>query len=964
MPSGGDFGVAQGSNPRGHLGGRHGWSRRRACRPSPENDGELPGARRRGRACHRTPPRRVCDAGALAVGSENPADQATVPGLCRGQYGPPGLCRVERCRQQLGGRRGSEAGRVLHGRRGGTSSSTRRPEHRHLDTAPRTSSQHGSSVSGVGESGGAERSITAGASQSSAYRAFKERRRRRAQRAGVKGSKQGSFGISAGASGTTTGSVGRRAGPRSGNSSTGGASAEVGGGCGSRNFVGGRPDEACTVKDGAGYQKQKGPETSWAPQLRRQLGFGEGRGRAKLVFHQQGRPRDRSSRALESGDEDLSRCLFGADGSSHGQGGGVCRASANSAHVVREELPRRKVQDRGLLSARIRKCASSPVGEQTTTGPPPGLADDGSARAVPDRRELVGSFTADGHGGATLGSLGHAGLRSTEAAVRVQPTRRVHVDRGTHQRAQGGRVVDEKEVLHGCSEAKGQRGGKRRHRDREHRFLSWSAPGGPRRGAPLGEPHFKKGDGNSATAVLGPLEFLEDWCRFLESADLYRDPVPYPESGFVEGVMIDDHLGLQLLKRLPSMKRTLEQPARDQEVFASSASAYDYANLFPHPKKKQRRSLHVKAWGAELEGGRGLVGPARGRLLALSRLSAMSAKPGPMDQQILDGPRIPVPPWFWKLRRGDQAGALELDELQGPQLPRERDQLVRGRVTALTHKIRTNLLKDLTIWLQPRVPQYSLDELARTHIDVLCEWLEEFMIIMFLEHKSRRAASETLNALVQQYGWLRSSLAGPWNLIRTWEQLEPVQHHPPMPLMVVYALATTALLWRWPRMADLVLPGDHFDDEVLYVRIGQPKTRHRAAASQHVRVDHPGVAAWIVDALPSTPGWRRIWNGSWAAFKLRFDALQSEVLEGTPFLPSSLRPGGATFLFRSWDENLTRLQWRGRWKSFRMLETYVQELGATEVKVGTLLCLQCLAWEPKLGLSDRRGLDRSLYSFC
>ncbi|CAE7201286.1 BUB3.2 [Symbiodinium sp. CCMP2592] len=444
----------------------------------------------------------------------------------------------------------------------------------------------------------------------------------------------------------------------------------------------------------------------------------------------------------------------------------------------------------------------------------------------------------------------------------------------------------------------------------------------------------------------------------------YRDPVPYPESGFVEGVMIDDHLGLQLLKRLPSMKRTLEQPARDQEVFASSASAYDYANLIPHPKKKQRRSLHVKAWGAELEGGRGLVGPARGRLLALSRLSAMSAKPGPMDQQILDGPRIPVPPWFWKLRRGDQAGALELDELQGPQLPRERDQLVRGRVTALTHKIRTNLLKDLTIWLQPRVPQYSLDELARTHIDVLCEWLEEFMIIMFLEHKSRRAASETLNALVQQYGWLRSSLAGPWNLIRTWEQLEPVQHHPPMPLMVVYALATTALLWRWPRMADLVLPGDHFDDEVLYVRIGQPKTRHRAAASQHVRVDHPGVAAWIVDALPSTPGWRRIWNGSWAAFKLRFDALQSEVLEGTPFLPSSLRPGGATFLFRSWDENLTRLQWRGRWKSFRMLETYVQELGATEVTVGTLLCLQCLAWEPKLGLSDRRGLDRSLYSFC
>ena len=36
------------------------------------------------------------------------ADQAAVLGLCRGQYGPPGLCRVERCRQQLGGRKGKK----------------------------------------------------------------------------------------------------------------------------------------------------------------------------------------------------------------------------------------------------------------------------------------------------------------------------------------------------------------------------------------------------------------------------------------------------------------------------------------------------------------------------------------------------------------------------------------------------------------------------------------------------------------------------------------------------------------------------------------------------------------------------------------------------------------------------------------------------------------------------------------
>ena len=93
--------------------------------------------------------------------------------------------------------------------------------------------------------------------------------------------------------------------------------------------------------------------------------------------------------------------------------------------------------------------------------------------------------------------------------------------------------------------------------------------------------------------------------------------------------------------------------------------------------------------------------------------------------------------------------------------------------------------------------------------------------------------------------------------------------------------------------------------EVLYVRIGQPKTRHRAAASQHVRVDHLGVACWIVDACPQHLAGERF---GMALGRPSSYALMRCSRKGTPFLPSSLRPGGATFLFRSWDENLTRLQ--------------------------------------------------------
>ena len=196
---------------------------------------------------------------------------------------------------------------------------------------------------------------------------------------------------------------------------------------------------------------------------------------------------------------------------------------------------------------------------------------------------------------------------------------------------------------------------------------------------------------------------------------------------------------------------------------------------------------------------------------------------------------------------------------------------------------------------------------------------------------------------------------------------EVARFHPPMPVQVLRALVATALVWRWPHLAvimvlgffgllrpceliglrrqDVVLPSDSFEPKVLYLRVGQPKTRHRGAANQHVRVDEDLVADWINLMLTSMPPWRRIWNGSWSSFKTRFHLLQQEVLGSTPFLPSSLRPGGATYLFRLWDENLPRLQWRGRWRLFRMLETHVQELGAAEVFV---------KFSPKI---RRRGLS-------
>ena len=116
----------------------------------------------------------------------------------------------------------------------------------------------------------------------------------------------------------------------------------------------------------------------------------------------------------------------------------------------------------------------------------------------------------------------------------------------------------------------------------------------------------------------------------------YRKPLPLSRTGYYEGVMIDDHLGVQLLPRKKSRKQTLEQPARDQEAFAAAKEAYATVSLEAHEKKKKRRVLQAQVWGAEIEGEVGLVGRSRGRLLQLSKVSAALALSGIADEKVME----------------------------------------------------------------------------------------------------------------------------------------------------------------------------------------------------------------------------------------------------------------------------------------------------------------------------------------
>ena len=159
----------------------------------------------------------------------------------------------------------------------------------------------------------------------------------------------------------------------------------------------------------------------------------------------------------------------------------------------------------------------------------------------------------------------------------------------------------------------------------------------------------------------------------------------------------------------------------------------------------------------------------------------------------------------------------------------------------------------------------------------------------------------------------------------------------------------TALAWSWLDVAttllvgfcallrpteylpvcfrDQALPCEHAAGLFLFVGVPCHKTSRRGPRRTHVRVDEPTVVEFLRWRAGRLPSWMPIYSGSATTWRRRLDIL-TRTLTGKSrlILPSSLRPGAATYFFEAWGENVPKLQWRGRWQCTKTLEHYIQEL--------------------------------------
>eukprot|EP00435_Cladocopium_sp_Y103_P037725 s865_g10.t1 len=231
-----------------------------------------------------------------------------------------------------------------------------------------------------------------------------------------------------------------------------------------------------------------------------------------------------------------------------------------------------------------------------------------------------------------------------------------------------------------------------------------------------------------------------------------------------------------------------------------------------------------------------------------------------------------------------------------PPAPRDRSDLIKGRVTAQTASIRQTLLQEFVEWLQQQDPHLpELKEVARNSPIVVVEWLEEYGKHLYEINASRRNFAETINMVQQLFPYLRPMLAGPWQLVTTWESLHPSQLHPPLPFPLLQAMVAVAVSWRWIRAALMLLlgffgllrPAEACSLKVedcirstetgcpgaIFLKLVETKSRTRGAWHQSVRVDEPFVIAFLDKCLATMHPKERIWPHTVSLFRTRFAQL-------------------------------------------------------------------------------------------
>ena len=295
------------------------------------------------------------------------------------------------------------------------------------------------------------------------------------------------------------------------------------------------------------------------------------------------------------------------------------------------------------------------------------------------------------------------------------------------------------------------------------------------------------------------------------------------------------------------------------------------------------------------------------------------------------------------------------------QRQRQRANIVLGdgrRVTEMTSSVRHDLLQNLKGWLTGQ--GISFDEVFMGNppdIDLINKVLSDFGKALFGLGKPYYHYSESINAVSNARPILRRSLQQAWDLAFMWGSFEPTEHHIAMPYQILLAVLTVCLMWGWTKEAacyalawggllrigeiyqacrrDLITPKDvNFSIGYILLKIREPKTRFRAARHQAAKVEQPDLMQVVMLGFGDLQPSDMLWPFSGSTLRNRLNKIlyvlglpHKNGQIPKPLSLASFRPGGATWLIGV-SESAELVRRRGRWASFRIMEIYLQEVGA------------------------------------
>lgn len=237
-------------------------------------------------------------------------------------------------------------------------------------------------------------------------------------------------------------------------------------------------------------------------------------------------------------------------------------------------------------------------------------------------------------------------------------------------------------------------------------------------------------------------------------------------------------------------------------------------------------------------------------------------------------------------------------------------------------------------------------------LDDLDEYLFEYMLDLFLDHRSFNLASSTLYGIytiVPAWRSIGGGLAMSAQLLRAWSRAEPAISHPPITYETTCAIAVSMLkvgTRQWCAYAiaclvafdaylrigelvnltvgDVAAPGDARLDSAYTnyaLRLGVTKT----GRNQFVYLDSLVVGSLLQLLCAGKRPTDRVFGFEAAAFRGAMKQAAASIGVGhCGFLPHSFRHGGASRDFMLNRRSLEQIMFRGRWKALESARTYIQ----------------------------------------